>query len=240
MPRLDVALVERGFCQSRHQAKLLIKAGKVKVNSVFESRPSANVTHETCIELSDDPRYVSRGGHKLAHALGHFSINLDDKTCLDIGSSTGGFTDCCLKLGASLVYAVDVGTDQLHKELRTDSRVVLMEKTNIRELQSLPSPIDFICCDVSFCSVNLISPSIKRLSQSGTTGVILIKPQFEVGPRYLRKGRVRSLDASEKAIEKVILNCQSIGIEVLGRCDSPIIGAKKGNLETLVHFRVSE
>lgn len=240
MPRLDVALVERGLCQSRHQAKLLIKSGKVKVNAVHEGRPSANVTHESCIELSDDPRYVSRGGNKLAHALEHFSINIFDKTCLDIGSSTGGFSDCCLRFGASLVYAIDVGTDQFHKELRTDSRVILMEKTNIRELQSLPSDIDFICCDVSFCSVNLILPSIKRLSHPGTSGVILIKPQFEVGPRYIRKGRVNSLAASEKAIETVVSNCQSMDIEILGRCESPIIGAKKGNLETLVHFMVSE
>lgn len=235
MARLDIHLVELGLCRSRHQAKNLIAAGQVKVEGAIVFKASLQIKeHRVTIDASKQ-RFVSRGGQKLAHAIEVFDLELTDAICADIGSSTGGFTDCCLQNNAKRVYAIDVGQNQMETTLTQDSRIVVMENTNIREVQCLPEPIDFVCCDISFCSLTLILPHIYNLKPPQS--VVLIKPQFEVGPQSIRKGRVKSEADRLGAIELIRDFALTLGFEVHGQCDSPITGAKKGNIETLLYLK---
>ena len=236
MPRLDVYLVDQGICQSRHQAKMWIENGEIMVNGQITTKASTKIGHQAVSRISGQATYVSRGGHKLAFALHHFNIDLEGLICADIGASTGGFTDVCIQNGAQKVYAIDVGSDQLHPSLRQNDNIVVMEGTNIRNLSSLPEPIDFLCCDVSFCSLSLILPPIFALKPN--RAILLIKPQFEVGPQAIRKGRVHKESDRLKALSEIQNQAMAIGFEVVGSCPSPIHGAKKGNIEYLLMLRL--
>lgn len=190
MLRLDLFLVQNGSYTSRQKAIDAIKAEKVKVNDLIIRKPSYVVNTNDNIEIIFDKlTFVSRAGFKLDHALKTFGIILKDKIVIDIGSSTGGFTDCCLQQKAKLVYAVDVGTNQLDFNIRNDKRVVVMENTNARYLKrsDFSNRIDFICVDVSFISIKILIPIIAELLDHNDEAVILVKPQFEVGRRYLNK-----------------------------------------------------
>src|SRR5437868_357122 len=180
--RLDRLLVERGLAVSREKAQALIMAGEVFVDGQKALKPGHSIETESRVEVTGKPKYVSRGGLKLEAALHHFAIDVAGLVCLDIGSSTGGFTDCLLERGAARVHAVDVGAGQLDWKLRTDNRVVLHERVNARYLryEDIGEPIDLAVCDVSFISVTLILPALGPLLQPSTEMVILIKPQFEV------------------------------------------------------------
>ncbi|HND29875.1 MAG TPA: TlyA family RNA methyltransferase, partial [Myxococcota bacterium] len=179
---------------------------------------------------------VSRGGLKLEAALDRFAVDPNGRVCADLGASTGGFTDCLLQRGAARVYAVDVGYGQLAWKLRQDARVVVMERTNARHLESLPEPIALLVGDLSFISLTLILPAIARLLPSGEA-VLLVKPQFEVGPRGIGKGGRVEEEYRPLALEKVRREAEEQGFEVLGSMDSPVPGAKAGNIEALLHLR---
>jgi len=234
--RLDRLLVSRGLAESREKAQALIMAGEVLVAGQKASKPGQPVADDAALEVLARPPYVSRGGLKLAAALAHFAIDVAGKTCLDIGSSTGGFTDVLLKAGAARVHAVDVGAGQLAWQLRTDPRVALHEGINARHLRSddIGEPVDFLCCDVSFISVTLILPAAVPLLRSAGQMVILIKPQFEVGKGQVGKGGiVRDPQLHQAACERVTQAVREFGFQT-GIMASPILGAE-GNQEFLLY-----
>jgi len=234
--RLDRLLVDRGLVESREKAQALIMAGEVLLNGQKASKPGQPVDADAKLEVLARPPYVSRGGFKLAGALQHFAIDVAGKTCVDIGSSTGGFTDVLLQAGAALVHCVDVGAGQLAWSLRTDSRVRLHEGINARELQAseIGEPADLITCDVSFISVTLILPAAVPLLRSTGQMVILIKPQFEVGKGQVGKGGiVRDPALHQAACQRVTNAVREFGFET-GMMDSPILGAE-GNKEFLLY-----
>ncbi len=244
--RLDKLIVERGLAASRERAQALILAARVLVNEQKVTKPGQSV--EEAVELrllGDDLRYVSRGGLKLEGALRHWQIDLTSKFCLDVGASTGGFTDCMLQHGAARVLAVDTGYGQIAERLRREERVSLMERTNARTLHpgDLPPGIEFISMDVSFISATLVLPpviaAVRGAAQSGALleGVILVKPQFEVGRERVGKGGiVRDPEAQRFAVNRVRETVEAIGGDVLEVIESPITGAE-GNREFLMHAR---
>lgn len=231
--RLDVYLTDNRLCKSRTAAQALIKSGGVSLNGKPCAKPSQEVGEGDSVEIiGEQLRYVGRGGLKLEYALEHFGINLTGRQCIDIGSSTGGFTDCMLQHGAACVYAVDVGKDQLDDSLRQDSRVFSMEQTDIRTAQ-LPQA-DFIGTDVSFISLRLVLPHIFRLLKSGGTAVTLIKPQFEAGRQNLSKnGIVRDEKVRLRIRDDMAHFAEECGFRVSGVCPSPITGGD-GNVEYLM------
>jgi 23S rRNA (cytidine1920-2'-O)/16S rRNA (cytidine1409-2'-O)-methyltransferase len=234
--RLDRLLVERGLAESREKAQALIMAGAVRVDGQKAAKPGHPVSSDCTVEVSARPPYVSRGGLKLAAALREFAIDVSGKVCLDIGASTGGFTDCLLQAGASRVYALDVGSGQLAWSLRTDPRVVVIENVNAREVSSasIGEPVDIITCDVSFISITLILPAAVPLLRPDGQMVILIKPQFEVGKGQVgRGGIVREPELHRAACERVTQAVQEFGFET-AIMDSPILGAE-GNKEFLLY-----
>ena len=241
--RLDVLLVEQGLQESRQKAQATIMAGIVYVNNQKVDKPGTAVPDDAHIEVRGKTlRYVSRGGLKLEKAMQTWPIVLEGRTCADIGSSTGGFTDCMLQNGARKVYAVDVGTNQLAWKLRTDPRVVCLEKTNARTLtaQQVPEALDFASIDVSFISLKLIFPALYPLLREGGEVACLIKPQFEAGRGKVGKnGVVREPQIHEEVIRKIIDYADSIGFEVLHLEYSPIKGPE-GNIEYLLHIRKPE
>ena len=235
--RLDVWLVERGLATSRDAARRIILAGKVRVNDQPASKPGKVFDETVRIQsLEAAEPYVGRGGRKLEAALSIFAINPAGKVALDVGASTGGFTDCLLQKGAERVYAVDVGRNQLHWKLRQDRRVVVLERVNARYLDAsvVPEPVDLVVMDVSFISATkLIRPAAGRL-RSGGEMVILVKPQFEVGPGEVGKGGiVRDPALHDQAIALVARAMEGAGTRVLGVIASPIEGAD-GNREFLM------
>jgi 23S rRNA (cytidine1920-2'-O)/16S rRNA (cytidine1409-2'-O)-methyltransferase len=234
--RLDQLLVDRGLAESRQKAQALILAGAVMVNGQKAQKPGHTVDASSVLELMEKLQYVSRGGLKLEKALDHFEINVEGKICLDIGSSTGGFTDCLLQRGAQKVHALDVGTGQLDWKLRNDPRVVVREQFNARYLkfEDIGEFCDLAVCDVSFISVTLILPTLPSVLRSGAEMVILVKPQFEVGRYDVGKGGiVRDPELHAAACRKVAASAESLGFktEVI---ESPILGAE-GNREFLLH-----
>jgi 23S rRNA (cytidine1920-2'-O)/16S rRNA (cytidine1409-2'-O)-methyltransferase len=239
--RLDKLLVDRGLVESRQRASALIRAGSVLVDNMPKDKPGTQVSTDVEVRLKDNPLpYVGRGGLKLEAALDAFNIDPTGLTCADLGASTGGFTDCLLQRGAERVFAIDVGYGQLAWKLRNDERVVVMERTNARHLESLPAPISLIVGDLSFISLTLILPTIIRLSESDTEAVLLIKPQFEVGRDAVGKGGVvRDHATRSQAIDKIKDHAQQTGCTVLGVIDSPVPGAKKGNVEALIHLKIN-
>jgi 23S rRNA (cytidine1920-2'-O)/16S rRNA (cytidine1409-2'-O)-methyltransferase len=234
--RLDRLLVDRGLAESREKAQALIMAGEVRLNGQKASKPGQPVDPDAAVEVLARPPYVSRGGLKLAGALRHFAIDVAGRICLDIGSSTGGFTDALLQAGAARVHAVDVGAGQLAWPLRTDARVRLHEGINARELRpsDIGEAVDLLTCDVSFISVTLILPAAAPLLQPLGQMVILIKPQFEVGKGQVGKGGiVRDPQLHQSACERVTGAVREFGFET-SMMDSPILGAE-GNKEFLLY-----
>jgi len=234
--RLDRLLVDRALAESREKAQALIMAGEVLVDGQKASKPGQTVDEASRLEVLARPPYVSRGGFKLAAALDRFGIDVAGKACLDIGASTGGFTDVLLQRGAARVHAVDVGAGQLAWKLRGDPRVVLHEGLNARELTfgDIGEPVDLITCDVSFISVTLILPAAAPLLQPDGRMVILIKPQFEVGKGQVGKGGiVRDPDLHRQACQRVETAVRGLGFETQ-IMDSPILGAE-GNKEFLLY-----
>jgi 23S rRNA (cytidine1920-2'-O)/16S rRNA (cytidine1409-2'-O)-methyltransferase len=234
--RLDRLLVDRGLAGSREKAQALIMAGEVVLNGQKASKPGQPVDLDAAVEVLARPPYVSRGGLKLAGALQHFAIDAAGKVCVDIGSSTGGFTDALLQAGAARVHAVDVGVGQLAWPLRTDPRVRLHEGINARELRAsdIGEPADLLTCDVSFISVTLILPAAVPLLQPRGQMVILIKPQFEAGKGQVGKGGiVRDPLIHQAACERVNRAVRELGFET-SIMESPILGAE-GNKEFLLY-----
>ena len=234
--RLDRLMVERGLVESREKAQALIMAGEVRVDGQKASKPGHAVDAECAVELLSRPPYVSRGGFKLAGALRHFGIDVTAKVCVDVGASTGGFTDVLLQAGAARVHSVDCGSGQLDWKLRTDPRVVVHDGVNARALtfDQIGEAADFLCCDVSFISVTLILPAIVPLLRPAGQMVILIKPQFEVGKGLVgRGGIVREPKLHQAACERVESAVREIGFET-EIIESPIAGAE-GNKEFLLY-----
>jgi 23S rRNA (cytidine1920-2'-O)/16S rRNA (cytidine1409-2'-O)-methyltransferase len=236
--RLDVALVERGLAETRAAAQRLVMAGLVFSGERRLDKAGQAVAGETPLEVRGQPHpYVSRGGLKLERALDFFSIPVEGRIALDVGSSTGGFTDCLLQRGAAKVYAVDVGTNQLAWKLRTDPRVVSMEKTNIRDITraEIPDPIELIVCDASFIGLRTALPAALALAAPGAHLAALIKPQFEVGKGRVGKGGiVRELELHDEVCATISQwLAEQPGWRVLGVTESPITGAE-GNKEFLI------
>ncbi|MGH9714749.1 MAG: TlyA family RNA methyltransferase [Candidatus Acidiferrales bacterium] len=237
--RLDVLLVERGLAPSRERAQAMLLAGQVRVNGQKMEKPGSQVAADAAIEIVGEPlKYASRGGLKLEGALEDFVVSPHGRNCLDVGSSTGGFTDCLLQRGARRVYAVDVTANQLDWKLRQDLRVRLVER-NARYLhaEDLGEPPELVTVDVSFISVAKVLPAIAPLAAPAADFLILIKPQFELEKRDVGKGGiVRDSALHEKAIEQVTAAAQELGLEILGVQPSHLQGAE-GNLEFFLHAR---
>jgi len=238
--RLDVLLTERGFFDSREKAKAVIMAGEVFVNGQREDKAGSKFDREAEIEVKGKVlKYVSRGGLKLEKAVEVYGLNLMGKTCIDIGSSTGGFTDCMLQNGAAMVYAIDVGTNQLAWKLREDKRVVSMEKTNIRYVteEDIPEKADFASVDVSFISLTKVLPAAVNLLKDEAYMVCLIKPQFEAGREKVgKKGVVRDLSVHKEVIELVINFAIGLNFFIKGLTFSPVKGPE-GNIEYLLYMQ---
>lgn len=238
--RLDKLLVERGLAASRERAQALILAGRVLVDEQKVEKPGHSVAESAALRLlGDDLRYVSRGGLKLEGALRRWKIDVAGKFCLDVGASTGGFTDCMLQHGAARVLAVDTGYGQIADSLRRDARVALMERTNARKLGpgELPAEIEFLAMDVAFISATLVLPAVVGAigAESRLEAVVLVKPQFEVGRERVGKGGiVRDAEAREFAIQRVRGCVAELGGEGIEVMESPIRGAE-GNVEFLLH-----
>lgn len=241
--RLDVLLVKRNLAESREKAKAIIMSGNVFVEGQREDKAGSTFSDEVQIEIKGHTLpYVSRGGLKLEKAMKNFDLDLKDKVCTDVGSSTGGFTDCMLQNGARKVFAIDVGRGQLAWKLRQDERVVSMEKTNIRYVtpEDLGEPIDFSSIDVSFISLTKVLLPIRNYLKEDGEIVALIKPQFEAGREKVgKKGVVREKSTHHEVIEQVISYAVSIGFQVLELEYSPIKGPE-GNIEYLVHLKKTE
>ncbi len=232
--RLDMLLLERGLVDSREQGRRLIMAGEVLVGGEIVTKPGQHVAADASIRLKEKPRFVSRGGEKLAAALGRFQIEVAGRVCADVGASTGGFTDCLLQAGAARVYAIDVGYGQLAWTLRQDERVVVMERVNARYLDSLPEPIDLLCTDVSFISLTLLLPVFRGWLKPSAELVLLVKPQFEAGPHDVGKGGVvRDPLVHRRVLGEVITGAAAAGYGLLGLMPSPLRGPK-GNIEFLL------
>jgi len=241
--RLDVLLVRRVLAESRTKAQALIMSGKVFVDGVREDKPGSMFPVSAQIELHGEPmKYVSRGGFKLEKAVTAHNIELSGKVCMDVGSSTGGFTDCMLQNGAAKVFAIDVGTNQLAWKLRQDARVVAMEQTNIRYVnpEMIGEAIDFVSIDVAFISLTLVLEPVYTLMKEGAELVCLIKPQFEAGREKVgRKGVVREASVHREVIKKVVDFAAGLGFLLLHLDFSPIKGPE-GNIEYLLHAKKTE
>lgn len=231
-------MIARGLVESRDWAQRLIRAGEVRVNGQVVDQPAHRVDESVEIAIDKPPKYVSRGGFKLEAALDHFEVDPTGWICADVGSSTGGFTDCLLQRGAARVYAIDVGANQLHWRLRQDARVVLMEKVNARYLEVLPEPIDLTVVDVSFISLTLILPKVFGWMRPKSGQVIaLIKPQFEAGREHVGKGGiVRDPSVHQRVVAGVVEFAAERGWQSHGVIPSPITGSE-GNVEFLILLR---
>lgn len=237
--RLDVLLVKRNLAQSREKAKAIIMAGKVFVEGQREDKAGSTFSEDVNLEVRGTPmKYVSRGGYKLEKAMELWEISLDGRICMDIGSSTGGFTDCMLQNGAGKVYAIDVGTNQLAWKLRQDSRVVSMERTNIRYVtqSDIADMVSFFSVDVAFISLTKVMEPVKALLEPDGKGVCLVKPQFEAGREKVgKKGVVRDAGVHEEVLEKILTYVVQVGFRIIGLDFSPIKGPE-GNIEYLLYI----
>lgn len=236
--RLDDLMLERGMVDSRLQAQKLIMAGQVRVNREIELKPSTIFLSDVQVEIEKPPRFVSRGGEKLEGALIAFEkVDLSGIVCVDVGSSTGGFTDCLLQHGARKVYAVDVGYGILHWKLRNDERVVVMEETNARFVTGFPDKIDLVTVDASFISLRVLLPVIFGWLEGTAEVVALIKPQFEAGRKIVARGSgvVRSPEVHRQVLREMLEFSAESGFSVLGLVRSSLVGPK-GNAEFLLHL----
>ncbi len=235
--RLDILIFQKGLVSSRKIASDLIKEGKVLVNKEKISKPSKEIDEVSEIEITEQPKYVSRAGLKLEHAIKEFGVDVSNKTILDCGASTGGFTDFLLQNGAKKIFAVDVGTNQLHEKVKNNSKVVSLEKTDIREIKSLPEKIDLTVVDVSFISLTNILEKLKELTKEGGEIVTLVKPQFELEKSKLnKKGIVKSEEYQKEALGKIKDYAKEIGLKVMNETISPILGGD-GNLEYFLYLK---
>lgn len=240
--RLDLLLVERGLADSRSMAQRLVMAGQVRVNGETVLRSAANVTMDVRLDVEQRPRFVSRGGEKLAAALQSFELDVSGQICADVGASTGGFTDCLLQHGAAKIYAIDVGHGILDWKLRQDRRVMVMEGTNARFLERLPDPVQVITVDASFISLKVllpvikdwISPEAENQAVSKGTIIALVKPQFEAGRKQVGRGKgvIRDPAIHRQVLTDVLSYALKLGYGIRGLIRSPLTGPK-GNLEFL-------
>src|SRR6266576_4554116 len=234
--RLDQALVAQGLVPSRQRAQAMVRAGLVRVGGALADRPDQMVDPDVSIDLDHVKTYVSRGGDKLAAALDAFGVDPAGRACLDVGASTGGFTDVLLQRGAARVIALDVGYGQLHDRLRRDSRVTVLERTNARELRELPFAPDLVVGDVSFISLKLVLPPALALAEAGWEAVVLVKPQFEAGRGEVGKGGVvRDLAVRRRVVRELAVAALAWGGETLAAVDSGLPGPK-GNREVFLHL----
>jgi 23S rRNA (cytidine1920-2'-O)/16S rRNA (cytidine1409-2'-O)-methyltransferase len=242
--RLDVLLVERGLAESRAKAQALIMAGQVRVAGQTAIKPATSIPADSILTVDAGPRFVSRGGEKLEAALAAFAIDVTGLTCADVGSSTGGFSDCLLQHGAAKVYAIDVGKGILHWKLRNDPRVIVMEETNARFVETLPEGVDFVTIDASFISLKILLPVVKRwilpspavhLPPGKGSIVALIKPQFEAGKKDVSRGDgvIRDPAIHRQVLNDVLKYARQEGFGIRGLIKSPLLGPK-GNAEFLV------
>lgn len=238
--RIDLLLVERGLATSREKAQAYILSGNLLVNDKPMTKPGTEVSEDVVIRFKEEiSPYVSRGALKLKHALETFQISCTDKTALDIGASTGGFTEILLAHGARKVIALDVGHNQLDWKIRNDSRVVVIEKVNARTMpfSSVGEKVDLITVDVSFISLDKVVPNLIQFANESCDWITLVKPQFEVGKEKIGKGGIVRGEADRKAaVEEVKIRLSSVGLSQLGVIESPILGTK-GNQEFLVHWK---
>ena len=233
--RLDALLVERGLAETRSKAQALVLAGRVP----GFAKPGQQVDETIELRVEPGPAFVSRGGEKLRNALAAFGVDPQGRDCADVGASTGGFTDCLLQAGAARVVAIDVGYGQLHPKLRSDPRVVVLERTNVRHLTTLPFAPDLLVCDVSFVSVTKALPPVLALARHGWEALVLVKPQFEAEPALVRKGVVRDAAVQRNVVESLVEAALAWGGEAVGVVDSGVPGPK-GNREFFVHLRHRE
>jgi 23S rRNA (cytidine1920-2'-O)/16S rRNA (cytidine1409-2'-O)-methyltransferase len=238
--RLDVLLVERGLAESRAKAQAMIMAGQVRVADQVMLKPATTVTPDSLVTVDSGPRFVSRGGEKLDAALEAFHIDVTGFICADVGSSTGGFTDCLLQRGATKVYAIDVGKGILHWKLRNDPRVVVMEETNARYVESLPEAVSLVTVDASFISLKILLPVIRKWlaleeKQEERSVIALIKPQFEAGKKDVARGDgvIRDPEIHRQVLLDVLGFARQEGFNIRGLIKSPLLGPK-GNAEFLV------
>jgi len=238
--RLDQLLMQRELAESREKAQRLILAGAVRVAGQVATKPGHDYTDDVEITVDQPERFVSRGGEKLEAAFQNFNLNVVGKLCVDIGASTGGFTDCLLQHGAARVFAVDVGKGQLHWKLRNDPRVVVLDSLNARFLRAahLPAPPQVATVDASFISLTLVLPAVKELLAPGGEIITLIKPQFEAGRAEVGKGGVvRDPLVRQRVIERVrAFGEGQLGLQWLGLCESPLLGPA-GNVEFLAYWK---
>lgn len=235
--RLDVLMVERGLAETRSQAQALVLAGKVPGHA----KAGEQIDDSADIQVEPGPRFVSRGGEKLANGLAAFGIDVDGEDCLDVGASTGGFTDCLLQAGAARVCALDVGYGQLHPRLREDARVTVLERTNVRNLEcdDLPFRPSFVTCDVSFISLAKALPPALRCAAPGWRGLVLVKPQFEAGRAEVGKGGVvRDPEVQQRVVDEIAGQAPDWGSKVEGVADSGLPGPK-GNREFFLYLRAA-
>ena len=235
--RADLLLVQRGHAASRHQAQALLLAGQVFSRGERVSKAGTLIAEDLPLEIRKPIPFVGRGGVKLDHALTHFRIDPVGWTVLDAGASTGGFTDCLLQRGAGKVYAVDVGHGQFASRLRGDPRVILLERTNVRYLnrETIPDLLDLVVADLAFISLTKVLTPLASLVGNGGHLVLLVKPQFELGPREAKKGVVRALGSQAAAVRKVEEAAEALGLLVAGETPSPLRGPK-GNQEHFLHL----
>ena len=242
--RLDKYLIDNNNVETRNKAQQLIKNGQINVNGKIIDKSNFLVDVNDEIKIIEPLKFVSRGGIKLQHAINQFNINLNDKIVLDIGASTGGFTDCCLKNGAKLVYCLDIGTNQLHHSLINNPSVKNFPNTNLKQIPNLfqKNQFDVIVVDVSFISLKHVFESIKNICSKNTTIVCLIKPQFELNPIILSKfkGSIKSEKYHNEAIQNVLLSATNNGFKLIKVIDSPILGSKGENKEFLGIFSFME
>jgi len=229
--RLDVLLVERGLAETRSQAQAIVLAGLVP----GYDKPGQQLDEETELRVEHPPRFVSRGGQKLANALEAFAVDPSLRDCADVGASTGGFTDCLLQTGASRVIAIDVGYGQLHPRLRADPRVTVLERTNARTLTELPFAPELVTCDVSFIGVGKALPPVLALARPGWEALVLVKPQFEAERKDVARGVVRDPEVQRNAVRRVVAAAPEWGGRAVGVVDSGLPGPK-GNREFFVHL----
>jgi 23S rRNA (cytidine1920-2'-O)/16S rRNA (cytidine1409-2'-O)-methyltransferase len=229
--RLDLLMVERGLAESQSQAQALVLAGRVP----GYEKPGTQVDERVEVEVEAPPPYVSRGGKKLAHALDRLEVDPTGRDCLDVGASTGGFTDVLLQQGAARVIALDVGYGQLHERLRSDPRVTVVERTNVRDVRELPFPPELVVCDVSFISVRMALTPVFALAAPGWQAVVLVKPQFEAARREAPKGVVRDVAVRRRVVREVADAALAWRGETVGVVDSGLPGPK-GNREVFLHI----
>ena len=238
--RLDQALVARGLVNSRERAQAMVRAGLVMVDGAAAEKPDRLIDPGISLELRGSAAYVSRGGEKLSWALDDFRLSVGGRACLDVGASTGGFSDVLLQRGAASVIALDVGYGQLDWRLRQDPRVTVLERVNVRYLEELPTAVDLAVIDVSFISLRLVLPAVRRLVANPADVVALVKPQFEVGRGAVGKGGIVRDPEQHRAVLFALADfARGSGYQVAGETGSPILGAK-GNREFFLHLKTND